>query len=170
LAFGYEEALGYCIDSIHVNDKDGISAAIAIMNIAAELKAEGRTIPEFLDEISTRHGVHATEQISIRVTDLSRLAGTVAKLRANPPTVVGGRAVTQIDDLAKGSEGLPPTDGLRIHATGARIIVRPSGTEPKIKCYLEVVVPIQTTLASAKAEARQALADIADQMKSALQG
>jgi phosphomannomutase len=170
LAFGYEEALGYCIDSIHVNDKDGISAAIAIMNIAAELKAEGRTILEFLDEISIRHGVHATEQISIRVTDLSRLAGTIAKLRANPPTVVGGRAVTQIDDLATGSEGLPPTDGLRIHATGARIIVRPSGTEPKIKCYLEVVVPIQTTLASAKAEARQALADIADQMKSALQG
>jgi phosphomannomutase len=170
LAFGYEEALGYCIDSIHVNDKDGISAAVAIMTIAAELKAEGRTIPEFLDEISLRHGVHATEQISIRVTELSRLAGAVAQLRANPPTSVGGRTVTQIDDLAKGSEDLPPTDGLRIHLTGARIIVRPSGTEPKIKCYLEVVVPIQSTLAAAKAEARQALADIANQMRSALQG
>jgi phosphomannomutase len=170
LAFGYEEALGYCIDSIHVNDKDGISAAVAIMTIAAELKAEGRTIPEFLDEISLRHGVHATEQISIRVTELSRLAGAVAQLRANPPTSVGGRTVTQIDDLAKGSEDLPPTDGLRIHLIGARIIVRPSGTEPKIKCYLEVVVPIQSTLAAAKAEARQALADIANQMRSALQG
>jgi phosphomannomutase len=170
LAFGYEEALGYCIDSIHVNDKDGISAAVAIMTIAAELKAEGRTIPEFLDEISLRHGVHATEQISIRVTELSRLAGAVAQLRANPPTSVGGRTVTQIDDLVKGSEDLPPTDGLRIHLIGARIIVRPSGTEPKIKCYLEVVVPIQSTLAAAKAEARQALADIANQMRSALQG
>jgi phosphomannomutase len=169
LAFGYEEALGYCIDSIHVNDKDGISAAIAIMTIAAELKAEGRTLLDLLDEISLLHGVHATEQISIRVTDLSRLSGIVARLRAKPPTVVGGRAVTRIDDLAKGSADLPPTDGLLFHLTGARIIVRPSGTEPKIKCYLEVVVPIRTTLADAKYEAREALAEIANEMRSSLQ-
>jgi phosphomannomutase len=170
LAFGYEEALGYCIDSIHVNDKDGISAAVTIMSIAAELKAGGRTLLDLLDEIALRHGVHATDQVSVRVTDLSRLSGTVARLRANPPTIVGGRTVTQIDDLAKGSADLPPTDGLRIHLTGARIIVRPSGTEPKIKCYLEVIVPIQTTLAAAKSEARDALAEIANQMRSALRG
>jgi len=169
LAFAYEEALGYCVDPIHVNDKDGISAAVTIMTIAAELKAEGRTLIDLLDEISLRHGVHATEQISIRVTDLSRLSGAVAELRANPPLVVGGLAVTQIDDLAIGSEDLPPTDGLRIHLSGARIIVRPSGTEPKIKCYLEVVVPIESTLAEAKAQAHEVLAEIAKQMRASLQ-
>lgn len=169
LAFGYEEALGYCVDSIHVNDKDGISAAIALMTIAAELKAEGRTLLDLLDEISLRHGVHATDQVSIRVSDPRLLSGIVANLRANPPTAVGGRAVTQIDDLAKGSEDLPPTDGLRIHLNDARIIVRPSGTEPKIKCYLEVIVPIESTLAVAKSQAREALAEIANQMRASLQ-
>ncbi len=170
LAFGYEEALGYCVDSIHVNDKDGISAAIEIMTIAAELKAEGKTLLDLLDGISIRHGVHATDQVSIRVTDPSRMSGIVANLRANPPTTVGGRDVTQIDDLAKGSADLPPTDGLRIHLAGARIIVRPSGTEPKIKCYLEVIVPIESTLAAAKSEARVQLAEIANQMRASIQG
>lgn len=170
LAFGYEEALGYCVDSIHVNDKDGISAAIELMTIAAELKARGKTLLDLLDEISLRHGVHATDQVSIRVTDPSRMSGIVANLRANPPETVGGREVTSIDDLAKGSADLPPTDGLRIHLAGARIIVRPSGTEPKIKCYLEVIVPIESTLAAAKSEARAQLAEIANQMRTSLQG
>lgn len=170
LAFAYEEALGYCVDSVHVNDKDGISAAITIMTIAAELKAEGKTLLDLLDEISLQHGVHATDQISIRVTDLKRLSGVVAELRANPPLMVGASPVTQIDDLAKGSADLPPTDGLRIQLSNARIIVRPSGTEPKIKCYIEVVVPIESTLAQAKAKAREVLAEIAKAMRVSLQG
>ncbi|OIQ80842.1 putative phosphomannomutase [mine drainage metagenome] len=170
LAFGYEEALGYCVDSMHVNDKDGISAAVELMTLAANLKAQGKTLLDLLDEISLRHGVHATEQVSIRVTDLSLLSGIVGNLRANPPTTVGSRAVIQIDDLAKGSDDLPPTDGLRIHLDGVRIIVRPSGTEPKIKCYLEVIVPITSTLQAAKSQARAVLAEIAKAMRASLQG
>ena len=169
LAFGYEEALGYCVDSIHVNDKDGISAALAIMTMAAELKAQNRTLLDLLDEISLRHGVHATDQISIRVTDREQLAGAVTNIRLNPPASVGGRSVTQIDDLALGSAELAPTDGLRIHLAAARIIVRPSGTEPKIKCYLEVIVPIDTTLAEAKSDAHKALVEIGEAMRSMLQ-
>jgi len=169
LAFGYEEALGYCVDSVHVNDKDGISAAIEIMSLAAELKLSGRTLLDLLDEIALRHGVHATDQVSIRAADLTSLSGIVAKLRENPPAQIAGRPITRIDDLADGSGGLPPTDGLRLQMDGARIIVRPSGTEPKIKCYLEVIVPVATSLAEAKAAAAGALAEIAKAMRTVLQ-
>lgn len=169
LAFGYEEALGYCVDSAHVNDKDGISAAIEVMGLAAELKLDGRTLLDLLDEIALRHGVHATDQVSIRAVDLPSLSGIVAKLRENPPTQVAGRPITRFTDLANGSSDLPPTDGLRLEMDGVRIIVRPSGTEPKVKCYLEVIVPVTESLAEAKAAAAGSLAEIAKAMSALLQ-
>jgi len=140
LAFGYEEAIGYAVDSDNVNDKDGISAAIFLAQIATDLKRDGLTISDLLNQVWERHGFHGTEQISIRVTDMSATTRLLAGLRSNPPREIAGRAVESIDDLAAPTDGLPPTDGLRIWlAGGIRIIVRPSGTEAKMKCYIEVV-------------------------------
>jgi phosphomannomutase len=144
LAFGYEEALGYCVDPEHVRDKDGVSALLLLCEIAALAKAEGRGLPDLLDDIAREFGLHATDQVSVRVQDLAQIGTAMARLRATPPTELGGLAVLSVDDLALGSATLPPTEGLRYTlAEGARVIVRPSGTEPKIKCYLEVVVPVQ---------------------------
>jgi phosphomannomutase len=143
LAYGYEEALGYCVAPDLVRDKDGVSALLRILELAAELKAAGRTLLDRLDEIATTYGLHATDQLSVRVTDLSLIAAAMARLRATPPRSLGGLAVEQIDDLTEGSAALPPTDGLRYRlAEGGRVVVRPSGTEPKLKAYLEVVVPV----------------------------
>jgi len=143
LAFGYEEALGYCCDPDHVKDKDGVSALLLLCELAAETKAAGRTLVDVLDDLATAHGLHATDQVSIRVADLALITAAMERLRAAPPAQLGGLAVERVDDLALGSADLPPTDGLRFHlADGARVVVRPSGTEPKLKCYLEVVVPV----------------------------
>jgi phosphomannomutase len=140
LTFGYEEALGYAVDAETVNDKDGISAAITLAQIATDLAADGKTILDLLNEIWARHGFHATEQISIRLTDLSKAGIILGGLRTNPPQEIAGRLVTSIDDLAAPTDGLPPTDGLRIWLDGGiRIIIRPSGTEAKMKCYIEVI-------------------------------
>jgi phosphomannomutase len=140
LTFGYEEALGYAVDAKTVNDKDGISAAITLAQIATDLASDGKTILDLLDEIWERHGFHATEQISIRLSDLSKVDQILGGLRRNPPHNIAGRAVTSIDDLATPTDGLPPTDGLRIWLDGGvRIIIRPSGTEAKMKCYIEVI-------------------------------
>ena len=140
LTFGYEEALGYAVDAKTVNDKDGISAAITLAQIATDLAADGKTLLDLLDEIWARHGFHATEQISIRLSDLSKVGVILGGLRNNPPQDIAGRTVTSIDDLAAPTDGLPPTDGLRIWLDGeVRIIIRPSGTEAKMKCYIEVI-------------------------------
>jgi phosphomannomutase len=140
LAFGYEEAIGYAVDSETVNDKDGISAAIFLAQVAMDLKNQGLTITDLLDQVWERHGFHGTEQISIRVSDMSAITRLLAGLRQTPPKEIAGRAVESIDDLAAPKDGLPPTDGLRIWLTGGiRIIVRPSGTEAKMKCYIEVI-------------------------------
>jgi len=140
LTFGYEEALGYAVDAKTVNDKDGISAAITVAQIATDLAADGKTLLDLLDEIWSRHGFHATEQISIRLSDLSKADVILGGLRNNPPQNIAGRVVTSIDDLATPTDGLPPTDGLRIWLDGGvRIIIRPSGTEAKMKCYIEVI-------------------------------
>lgn len=140
LAFGYEEAIGYAVDSENVNDKDGISAAIFLAQVATDLKREGLTLSDLLNEVWQRHGFHGTEQISIRVSDINAITARLAGLRQNPPTEIAGIAVQSIDDLAAPKDGLPPTDGLRIWlAGGVRIIIRPSGTEAKLKCYIEVI-------------------------------
>jgi phosphomannomutase len=143
LAYGYEEALGYCVDPEHVKDKDGVSALLLLCELAATAKAEGRGLTDLLDDLAIEHGLHATDQLSVRVTDLGEIAAAMQRLRDTPPTELGGLAVEAVDDLAEGSADLPPTDGLRYRLEhGARVIVRPSGTEPKLKCYLEVVVPV----------------------------
>ena len=144
LAFGYEEAIGYAVDSETVNDKDGISAAIFLAQIATDLAAVGKDLNDLLDEVWLRHGFHATEQISIRVADMGAITILLAGLRSNPPQEIAGRSVESIDDLAAPTDGLPPTDGLRLWLSGGvRIIIRPSGTEAKLKCYIEVITPDQ---------------------------
>ncbi|HEX6335534.1 MAG TPA: phospho-sugar mutase [Jiangellaceae bacterium] len=143
LRFGYEEALGYCVDPGAVRDKDGISAAVLVLELAATLRRDGRTLADALDDIAREYGLHATDQLSVRVDDLSQIGDVMQRLRSAPPTELGGRAVEQVEDLTEGIGGLPPTDGLRYRLAGdGRVIVRPSGTEPKLKCYLEVVIPV----------------------------
>lgn len=155
LAFGYEEALGYCVDPARVRDKDGVSALLLVCELAAREKAAGRTLVDVLDDIARAHGLHATDQVSVRFNDLSQIPATMERLRSAPPTTLGGLAVERVEDLSKGSAALPPTDGLLYSlAEGARVIVRPSGTEPKVKCYLEVVVPVVGHDASAVDAAR----------------
>jgi phosphomannomutase len=143
LAFGYEEALGYCVDPEHVRDKDGVSALLLLCELAAQVKSEGRTLLDVLDDLASEHGLHATDQVSVRVKDLADIATAMHRLREHAPAELGGLTVQSVDDLALGSAGLPPTEGLRYRlADSARVIVRPSGTEPKIKAYLEVVIPV----------------------------
>ena len=158
LAYGYEEAIGYAVDSETVNDKDGVSAALFLAQIAMDLKRDGLTLSNLLDEIWERHGFHGTEQISIRVSDMSAITRLLAGLRNNPPSEIAGRRVESIDDLAEPTDGLPPTDGLRIWlAGGIRIIVRPSGTEAKMKCYIEVITKSSEESAALLAELRAPL-------------
>ncbi len=112
--------------------------------MASALKAKGRTLLDALADLERAHGVHATSQVSIRVTDLGRIATIMAHLRGAPPDAIGGQTVLRMDDLLAPTDALPPTDGLRfIVEGGIRIIIRPSGTEPKLKCYLQVVVPVE---------------------------
>ncbi|MGW4961107.1 phospho-sugar mutase [Nonomuraea sp. NPDC004186] len=162
LVFGYEEAIGYSVGSdagLPVRDKDGIGAALTVAAVAAAAKRSGRTLLDLLDDQAHRYGLHATSQLSFRVSDLSLIADAMTRLRAHPPTALGGRAVTRTDDLAKGDGGLPPTDGLRYLLSGdGRVVVRPSGTEPKLKCYLEVVVPVTGEVAQAREQAARDLA------------
>jgi phosphomannomutase len=157
LVFGYEEALGYSVggdDGLPVHDKDGIGAALAVAALAAEAQREGRTLLGLLDEQARRYGLHATAQLSIRVEDLSLIGRLLARLREDRPAALGGREVLGVDDLSEGVDGLPATEGLRLRlADGARVIVRPSGTEPKLKCYLEVIVPVSGEVADARAGA-----------------
>ncbi|MFE0457414.1 phospho-sugar mutase [Streptomyces sp. NPDC058914] len=162
LRYGYEEALGYCVDPEGVRDKDGITAALLITELASQLKSEGRTLLDLLDDLAVEHGLHATDQLSVRVEDLSVIANAMRRLREHPPATLGGLAVTRAEDLTRGTDTLPPTDGLRYTLEGARVIVRPSGTEPKLKCYLEVVVPVASHagLPAAHAKAAEVLTAI----------
>lgn len=143
LHYGYEEALGYCVAPDIVRDKDGVSAALLVAELAAILKHEGRGLLSVLDDLHTQLGVHATDAFSVRVSDLGDLDVLMARLRQVPPTDVAGSPVARADDLSAGSDGLPPTDGLRyLLEDDTRIIVRPSGTEPKLKVYLEAIVSV----------------------------
>ncbi|OKJ17294.1 phospho-sugar mutase [Kitasatospora sp. CB01950] len=147
IRYGYEEALGYCVDPDGVRDKDGITAALQIAELAADLKRHGRTLTDLLDDLALTHGLHATDQLSVRVDDLAVITDAMAALRDKPPVELAGLTVTHTDDLTAGTPDLPPTDGLRYYLTGptvtsARIVVRPSGTEPKLKCYIEAVLPV----------------------------
>jgi phosphomannomutase len=146
-----------------VRDKDGVSAALLLAELAAGLKAEGRTLLDLLDDLAVAHGVHATDSFSVRVSELSQIGTLMSRLREAPPQAIAGVDVERMDDLGRGEGGLPPTDGLRWYTTdGSRVIVRPSGTEPKVKIYLEVIEPVQGRegLASARAAAAKRLAAI----------
>ena len=159
LSFGYEEALGYCVDADSVRDKDGISAALRLAELAAWLKANGKTVSELLDDIAREFGLHQTDQLSVRMSNLADIPASVQRLRATPPTSLGGRSVTLAFDLKDGFNGLPPTDGYLLQLDGGRVIVRPSGTEPKLKAYLEVVVQ-DADIDAARSQAQSVLAAI----------
>ena len=169
LVFGYEEAIGYCVDPAAVPDKDGISALIRVLALAAELKATGSSLAGRLDEIADRYGVYATDQLSVRVAELSRIADAMARLRAAPPRTLDGEPVA-VTDLVVGHRDLPPTDAVLIAGESLKVVVRPSGTEPKLKCYLETRQPpdSSTPLTQARRRARARLARLRAEMSTAL--
>ncbi|MEV0610537.1 phospho-sugar mutase [Polymorphospora rubra] len=136
LAFGYEEALGYCVAPDHVRDKDGITAALTVAELAAGLKAEGRTLTGRLDELAAEFGVHATDQLSVRVDDLSEIDAAMTHIRNRTPDTLLDEPITATEDL------LPAADVLILRTASTRVVVRPSGTEPKLKAYLEVIEPV----------------------------
>lgn len=139
LLFGYEEAIGYLVNPGTVRDKDGISAAAAFLTLAGEARAAGRSVGDLLTEFTTRFGFFGSDQLSIRVADLSRITRIMASLREHPPTALGGSAVLSVEDLLEAPEGVPGTDALRFStADGSRVMARPSGTEPKLKFYIDV--------------------------------
>jgi phosphomannomutase len=171
LVYGYEEALGYCVAPELVKDKDGISAALLIAELAAAAKAAGKTVFDTLDELHLQHGLHASDQLSIRVADLGLLDAMMNRLRVSPPESFGSSGVEVFVDLAEGSEQLPPTDGLLyITRDLTRVIIRPSGTEPKLKCYLEVIHEVGSAaeLPGARQAARAALDEVLRDVSEAL--
>ncbi|PWD52408.1 phosphomannomutase [Serinibacter arcticus] len=188
LVFGYEEALGYCVLPAAVRDKDGISAAVAVVNLLAQARERGSDLQGELDALARRDGLYATTPVTVRVTDLSLIGVAMGRLRAAPPASLGGSEVTRVVDLVEGltvpdedgSNGgeytVPGTDGVLLEtADGSRVIVRPSGTEPKLKAYLEAVVPVEdeaslahgTAVERARALAQARLAAIADDVRAA---
>ncbi|MDO5678448.1 MAG: phospho-sugar mutase [Propionibacteriaceae bacterium] len=169
LAFGYEEAIGYCCDSRAVPDKDGITAAVTVLRIVAELKAQGKSLSDRLADIAHTHGLTATSQLSVRVADLSLIADAMAKLRGNPPAALLDEPVV-VTDLAEGSEALPPTDAIELTGESVHVVARPSGTEPKLKCYLEVRLEVDESqdVPAARAVAAAKLATLRQEMADAL--
>lgn len=173
LIYGYEEALGYCVDPEAVGDKDGISAAAMFLEMLAYLQTQSRTVWQVLDDLQRKYGVHQTSQVSVRVSDLSQVIVLMNALRESHPESMGGLHIEKVQDLAKATSGLPATDAVIMHfGSGdlqARVIVRPSGTEPKIKCYLEVVVT-GTNLEQNKDTAQQVLNTLSSEAQELLSG
>jgi phosphomannomutase len=166
LLFGYEEALGYLVNPQTVRDKDGISAATAALALAVRLRAEGKSLADRLDEFTSRFGAYASDQISIRVTDLSRIGRIMAALRAQPPARLGAAHVERIDDLRDGWGDLPASDVLRILLDGgSRVMVRPSGTEPKLKIYIDAFDDSDVDVAGRRAAAQARVAALADAVR-----
>ena len=171
LAYGYEEALGYCVDPAHVRDKDGITAGLRVLELMAALKAEGRGASDVLDAITRRHGLHLTGLLSLRFDHAAQVLPLMARLRDSPPTRLGEFVVESAVDLEQGYLGLPPTQGVRYSLGDAgRVVVRPSGTEPLLKCYVEVVLPAGDDLAATRAEAGRRLASIGATLSDLLDG
>ncbi|WP_406038070.1 phospho-sugar mutase [Micromonospora sp. NBC_00898] len=163
LVFGYEEALGYCVAPEQVRDKDGISAALTVAELAAGLKAQGRTLNDRLDELAAEFGVHHTDQLSVRVEDLGLIAGMMTRIRAATPTSLLGHPVTDSTDL------LPESDVVILRTDAARVVIRPSGTEPKLKAYLEVVEPVADgDVPAARQRAAAAIAALRTEIATAL--
>jgi len=169
LAYGYEEAIGYCVDPEAVPDKDGVSALIMVLTLAAGLKAEGLSLADRLDEIARRYGVYQTDQVSVRVPDPEIITSAMDRLRADLPRVLAGQP-TSVRDLADGSQELPPTNAVLITGEMIKVVVRPSGTEPKLKCYLEVHLGTtgSADITATRAQARSVLATIRSEMSAVL--
>ncbi|GAA1734731.1 phospho-sugar mutase [Luedemannella helvata] len=163
LVYGYEEALGYCVAPDHVRDKDGVTAALLVCELAAGLKTELRTLTDRLDELATEYGVYATDQLSVRVDDLREIGEAMAHFRARPPDTLLDEPVTALEDL------LPEADVVIVRAESARVVVRPSGTEPKLKAYLEVVEPVvDGDVAAARERTAAQLAALRTEVETAL--
>lgn len=160
LVFAYEEALGVCVNPGFVRDKDGIAASVLAAGFAASLKAAGRSPLDVLDELAVRHGVYVTDQVALRVTDLGVRSKLMAGLRADPPASLAGIDV-EIEDL------LPEADVLRLSGEGLRVVVRPSGTEPKLKAYLQVIEPVSgaETLSQSRTAAKDRLAAVREEVE-----
>ncbi|MDR1851403.1 MAG: phospho-sugar mutase [Propionibacteriaceae bacterium] len=174
LAYAYEEAIGYCVRPDLVHDKDGISAAVLVARVVSDLKADGLTLTDLLDNLARAHGLYLTDQLSARFTDLELIPETMKRLRENPPKTLAGSPIVESHDLSKGYNGLPATDGiLMLTAANDRVVVRPSGTEPKVKCYLEVVSDVDPDasfddLTSLRAHAKARLGAIKEDLNTAL--
>ena len=162
LAYGYEEALGYCVAPGMVRDKDGITAALTVAGMAAGLKAAGSSLAGRLDELAREFGVYATDQLSVRVDDLAEIGRAMTHLRDAPPATLLGAGMS-LEDL------LPENDILRLRTAAARVVIRPSGTEPKLKAYLEVVEPVPDgDVAAARGRADAAMSDLRREVAVAL--
>jgi phosphomannomutase len=167
LVFGYEEAIGYCVDPDAVPDKDGITALLRVLALAAGLKAAGSSVAARLDDIARTYGVFETEQLSVRVADLALIDAAMTRLRAAPPSELTQEPV-EVVDLAAATHGLPSTDAVLITGPQLKVVVRPSGTEPKLKCYLEARRPPADDVPRARAEARAQLQQLRVEMSLAL--
>ena len=166
LRFGYEEAIGYCTDPTAVRDKDGVSTAVRVASMVARLKERGTTVQDELDRLAHMHGLFATAPLTFRVADLSLITRGMQRLRENPPTELAGSPIAEFVDLAKGSPELLPTEGILMRTEADdRVIVRPSGTEPKLKCYLEVVLPVLDDAVVPREDAAQRLQQISTQLR-----
>ncbi|MDE0653080.1 MAG: phospho-sugar mutase [bacterium] len=165
LLLGYEEALGYAVCDT-VRDKDGISAAALAVQLAGELQAAGSSLPERLDDLHRRHGVHVTGQVTLRIPPAEAAVAT-GRLRANPPAELAGHPVSDVLDYSGPAGPLPPTDMLAFRlAGGDRVIVRPSGTEPKLKVYIETIEGAPGgDLAAARRQAQDRLGRIAEAVR-----
>ena len=161
LGFGYEEAIGFCPDPAHVRDKDGIATSVVAASLVAALKAQGCSVWDELERLARLHGLHVSSPLTFRVEQIEQIASGMARLRAQPPSVLAGSPVVEVSDLSQGYRGLPPTDGvLVLTEAGDRVIARPSGTEPKLKCYLEVILPVAEGEALPWEQARERLDSI----------
>ncbi|WP_061960726.1 phospho-sugar mutase [Demequina flava] len=169
LVYGYEEALGYCVAPDLVRDKDGVSAAVLMADYVADLKLEGRTLEDAIDDLARTYGVHLTRQVSGRFSDVAQIPALMARLLESPPATLAGSPVVHTDDMNEGFHGLLPTNGLHLATeSGARVIIRPSGTEPKIKAYLEVVEEPTDDVAGARSRAESAMDALASDVREAL--
>lgn len=174
LRFGYEEALGYAVDPL-VADKDGMSAALAMCRLAHQLNAEGSSLFDRLDALERRFGVHAGGQLSLRAegpTGLQAIRDTLERVRVEPPSALGPFDVSEVIDLARGWNGLAPTDGILLRfAHHGRVVIRPSGTEPKLKAYMEVTLEPETarTLEQLRALGAEQLAAVRADLEALLQ-
>jgi phosphomannomutase len=168
---GYEEALGVCAGDV-VHDKDGLSAAVLVADLASHLARQGRTLEHALEDLERRHGVHRSAQLNLVRPGLDgrrELQQVLVRLRASPWRELAGRAVTEVTDLAAGRPGLPPADLLVFRVGGDRVMLRPSGTEPKLKCYVEVVEPVDAGgLQLARERAEQRMAALLPELKGLL--